>query len=333
MNPSSLEDDFGAIRVVEPQNLLAFLKNEPKTALPDVPVGEVPSYALKDSTVYASASDKPNFKLIASRSNFYQKDQIIHALDVLVIFSDGTQTKAREGVFFTEKNQANFYGAVHTVFSNGATLDSEFAEAFMKPVTQILIPKKELARGMKVDGKSITHFTSQGLEYKDETPKILKLLSDVHVWIQDDKITDVYSDRATYEHERGFLNFEMDEKRPLSEQFVRTNQPDLNIKSRTLDLEIEVGHELKRINARGDVWMKDSRDPEKISTSTSGQATYDTQKNDVILTEFPQVYQDGDTVTGDVIIFHRTTDQIEVKQSNAIYNNRPAPPKSAGPKK
>ena len=97
LNPSSLEDDFGAIRVVEPQNLLAFLKNEPKTALPDVPVGEVPSYALKDSTVYASASDKPNFKLIASRSNFYQKDQIIHALDVLVIFSDGTQTKAREG--------------------------------------------------------------------------------------------------------------------------------------------------------------------------------------------------------------------------------------------
>jgi lipopolysaccharide transport protein LptA len=321
LNPSSLESDFGGIRVVEPQNLLAFLKNEAKTAVADVPQGIVPSYSLKDSIMYTSNGTKPNFKLVASRSNFYQAQQIIHALEVLVTFDDGTTVKANEGVFFTEKNQANFYGAVHTVFANGATLDSERATAFMKPVTKIVIPNDVLATGMKADENSITHFTAYGLEYVDESPKVLKLFSKVHVWIENDKVTDIYSDRARYAYEDGFLNFEMNENRPLYEQFVLANQIDLNMKSRTLEMQLDDDQALDKITARGDVWTKDFHDPEKITTSTSGVGIYDQQKNDITLTEFPQVYQDGDTITGDVIIDHRNTDQIEVKESNAIYNN------------
>jgi lipopolysaccharide transport protein LptA len=113
----------------------------------------------------------------------------------------------------------------------------------------------------------------------------------------------------------------MDENRPLAEQFVKVHQPDLDIKSRTLDANIEDGKQLHFINAHGDVSMRDAQDPLKISTSTSGKAVYNLLKNDVTLTEFPQVYQEGDTITGDLIIFHRTTDQVEAKQSNAIYNS------------
>lgn len=326
LNPSSLEDDFGAIRVVEPQNLLAFLKNETKTALEEIPRGEVPAYALRDSIVYASAEDKQSFKLNAVRSNYYQKEQIIHALEVLVTFPDGTTVKANEGIFFTGESKAKFYGQVHTVFATGGTLDSEYAEAFMKPVTQIEIPRSETATGFKSDKTTITHFTSQGLSYKDVSPKTLKLLSDVHVWIKDQKnTTDIYSDRADYEQEAGYLNFQMNESRPLSSQFVKTEQPDLKIKSRTLDLQLEDAETLHFINARGDVSIRDLHDPLKISSSTSGEAVYDVEKNDVILTDFPQVYQEGDTITGDIIIFHRTTDEIEVKQSNAIYNSTSNP--------
>jgi hypothetical protein len=321
LNPSSLEDDFGGIRVVEPQNLLAFLKNEAKTALQDVPTHEAPSYSLKDSTTYAS-TDKPNFKLMAARSNFYQKEQLIHALDVNVSFPDGTSVHANESVFFTEKSQANFYGKVHTVFANGAMLDSEFATVYMKPVTQVIIPTSELVHGLKVDANSTTRFTSLGLEYKDVSPKTLHLISDVNVEIKDDKITHITSDKAAYQHERGHLDFAMNESRPLSEQFVRANQPDLEMKSRTLEADIADGKSLHLITARGDVWIRDSHDPLKVSTSTSGKAIFNQAKNDLILTDFPQVYQEGDTVTGDIIIFHRTTDKIEVKQSNGIYKGR-----------
>jgi lipopolysaccharide transport protein LptA len=191
----------------------------------------------------------------------------------------------------------------------------------MKPITKIVIPVTVLATGVKTDKNSVTRFTSMGLEYEDVSPKTLKLNTNVHVWIKGEKLTDIYSDRARYEYQRGFLNFEMSENRPLSDQFVKVKQPDLDIKSRTLDAELDPSRSLRKINARGDVWMRDSHDPLKISTSTSGKSIYDVQKNDVILTEFPQVYQEGDTITGDVIIFHRPTDQIEVKQSNAIYDN------------
>jgi lipopolysaccharide transport protein LptA len=286
----------------------------------EVPVGVAPSYALKDSIVYAS-TDKPNFKLIAARSNFYQKENLIHALQVNVTFSDGTNIHANESIFFTDKDQANFYGAVHTVFANGAMLDSEFATVFMKPVTQVVIPVTELVHGLKADHHSITRFTSHGLGYKDVSPKALNLLSDVKVEIQDDKLTHVYSDRATYLHEAGHLDFMMNETRPLSEQFVKADQPDLEMKSRTLQVDLEPGRALHEITAYGDVWIKDSHDPLKISTSTSGKAIFNERKNDLFLTDFPQVYQEGDTITGDVIIFHRSTDEIEVKQSNAIYKN------------
>ena len=191
----------------------------------------------------------------------------------------------------------------------------------MKPVTQIFIPTTQTVRGNKVDGASTVRFTSQGLQYKDESPKILKLSSQVHVEIQNEKLTQIDSDYANYLYEKGHLHFEMNEDKPLNEQFVKAHQVDLDLKSRTLEADLNQGRALTEITARGDVWIRDAHDPQKISTSTSGKAVFNERKNDLLLTEFPQVYQEGDTITGDVIIFHRTTDQIEVKQSNAIYNS------------
>jgi lipopolysaccharide export system protein LptA len=51
---------------------------------------------------------------------------------------------------------------------------------------------------------------------------------------------------------------------------------------------------------------------------TGGRADFESQRNVIVLREFPQVYQDRDTVTGDVIIVHRDTDIVEVEHSNAF---------------
>ena len=321
LSPSSLEDDFGGMRVIEPKDLLAFLKNEPFAIAPEVPLDTPPAYSLRDSIMFSSQGEKPNVKMTSRKSNLYQKEQLVHSRDVIVEFPDHTEIEAKEAIFFLKEDKVHFYGHVHTTFPNGAELISEFAEAFLKPVTRIVIPTTELVFGSKKDPNSSVNFTAQGLEYTDSSPKNLNLLQDVKVQIIGDKITHIDSDQAVYTYEEGHLHFSMNDRQPLSAQFVKVHQKDLDLKSRTLEVDTTTRQKLQTITALTDVWMKDSHDPEKVSTGTSGQAIYDDQKNEVTLTDFPQVYQDNDTITGDVIIFHRNTDLIEVKQSNAIYND------------
>jgi lipopolysaccharide export system protein LptA len=55
-----------------------------------------------------------------------------------------------------------------------------------------------------------------------------------------------------------------------------------------------------------------------LKYATAGQADFDSESNLIILTEFPQVYQDNDTVTGDIIKMHRDTDIVEVEHSNSF---------------
>jgi hypothetical protein len=55
-----------------------------------------------------------------------------------------------------------------------------------------------------------------------------------------------------------------------------------------------------------------------IRYATGGQADFDTRRDVIVITDFPQAYQGTDTVTGDIILMHRDTDMIEVEHSNAF---------------
>ncbi len=309
------------MRVIEPKDLLTFLKNEPISLIPDLPAQVVPAYSLRDTQYFSSDGIKPNLKMTSRKSNIFQKEQLMHARDVIVEMADGTRISSKEAIFYQVKHQINFHGSVHTVFPNGAEMDSEFMTVYTKPVAEIFIPITQRVEGRKVDSGRLTRFTSFGLTYSDAPVKELHLLSQVNVQMTGDQKTEVVSDQANYQYERGQLFFYMNETRPLAQQFVKVKQPDLELKSRKLEIETDPQRNLDQITALRDVWIRDSHDPKKIAISTSGKAIYYQKDNDVLLTDFPQVYQEGDTITGDIITFHRKTDLIEVKQSNAIYNN------------
>lgn len=321
LSPSTLEDDFGGMRVIEPKDLMSFLKNEPKSLVPNLPIDVLPAYSLRDTQFYATDGIEPNLKMTARKSNLYQKEQLMHARDVVVELADHTLISSKEAVFFLEKNQINLFGSVHIVFQNGVEIDSEIATFYTKPVAELIIAQDQLVQGRKIDGNRSTNFVSYGLTYTDSALKELHLLSQVKVELRDDKTTEVVSDHANYQSQNGQLYFFMNESRPLSQQFVKVKQPDLDMKSRKIEVVTGKDRSLATITAVKDVLIRDSHDPKRLAISTSGRAVYYQKNNDVLLSDFPQVYQEGDTITGDTITFHRKTDLIEVKQSNAIYNN------------
>ena len=320
LSPSGLEEDFNGVRIIHPKDLLNFLQNE-TTTISTVPTNETPAYSLRDIEVFSSANNKPSFRLLARKSNVYQKDQILHGKDLVLHMPDLTVVRANEGVFFINKNEGDVYGDVVTTFPNGTVVNSDYAHVKSKPVTEIQIPTDHLVVGDSTTTKNPVHFKSFGMSYIDTDPQVLRLLSQVEVEIITTKKTLIHSDFAVYQHEKNHLSFGMNDHQPLEHQFVRVNQIDLLMNSRTLEVDVDEHQKLQVITAVSDVFIKDWHDPLHISTATCGRALYYEGPDEIHLNDFPQVYQDNDTVTGDKIVYNRKFDTIEVKQSNAIYKH------------
>ena len=319
LSPSGLEEDFNGVRVIHPKDLLSFIQKEAST-LPDIPK-LAPDYTLRELTAYSSTESKPNWKLSAKKSSAYSGQQIIHGKEIQIDLPDGTWISASEGIFFLKTNEGKFYGNVIAQFNNGVTITTDYAEVSTLPVTRINIPAPHPVHGEKRQPRNSVFFDSTGLSYSDTEPKVLYLLSRVRVELSAERRTRIESDMAVYRSLDNMLSFSMDEKRPLSEQMVRATQTDLELQSRALEVKMDPTRQLQRITASQEVSIRDFHDPKHISTATSGKAIYDVPRNEFILKDFPQLYQDGDTVTGDTITYNRNTDTIEVKESNAIYKH------------
>lgn len=69
------------------------------------------------------------------------------------------------------------------------------------------------------------------------------------------------------------------------------------------------------MRAEEDVTIREREDESKYATC--GQADFDRERDVIYLMDFPQVYQGQDTVTGDRIVLHRSSDVVEVSRSNA----------------
>ncbi len=319
LSPSNLEEDFNGVRVVNPKDLLNFLQNESTTIAKPVPNTVAPSYSLRDLVFYNSIGAQSQWKLTARKANVYQVANLLHARDLILELQDGTQIHSKEGLVYINQNIIEFFGDVRVFFTNGTITYSEYLRAVTQPILNITIPLTEPVRGEKNNPDSRVEFTAKGFSYLDTNQKELKLLSNVIFNIYNDERTIVYSDRAIYNQLNNRAFFEMNDHQPLEKQFAEVKQPDLYLKARNLVIELGDEKQLQRIFANKDVYFKDTQDPEHISTGTSGRATYQEGKNVIYLEDFPQVYQDGDTITGEVIVYNRKTDMIEVKQSNATH--------------
>ena len=118
--------------------------------------------------------------------------------------------------------------------------------------------------------------------------------------------------------------FTMRPNRPNKTRFVEILQPSTWGRGRTADLNYGSSPTpLQYLTLHDDVSIKDLKpDPTMrvgaMKYATGGRADFDSHQNIVVLTEYPQVYQDEDTTTGDRIVLHRDTDIIEVEHSNAF---------------
>jgi lipopolysaccharide transport protein LptA len=323
LSPSSLEEDFTGMRVIHPKDLLGFLRNDPET-LASVPFlrSIAPTYSARDGVLYSTENGSPRFKLIAKRTNLYQESQIAHIREAKVYLEEGTEITSAEALYDLVKSQVTFIGSVVSRFKGGAVVESERAILDLRPALRLEIPVNEQARGKKTNLASPLFFESMGLTYSG-ADSTLRLLSKVKVRLGGSRTLEVVSDHCDLVQSKQTLEFWMDDTRIIERQFVVATDPGLFLKSRRMEIKLRTGQEIREILALQDVFFENLGDPSSSTQGSGGRGIYRVKENEITLSEFPQLYQDRDTVTGDTITYNRNSERVEVTRSNAIYNTSP----------
>jgi lipopolysaccharide export system protein LptA len=236
------------------------------------------------------------------------------------------------------------FGDVITTFPDGFEVRSEYMR-YRPDQRTVEIPASYRASGRgKDENGQILGFTSQGMYYSRKAEQIT-LPQDVKVTVEkansssnasniasnkgkgssnrESDTTLIESDRCVISRKEKLASFTMNSKRSIKERFVRVTQPTLFSKGRWGELNYgdDAGPSSKllhKVALYEDVLVKETGKSGPLRYATAGQANFDNSQDIVILTKFPQVYENEDTVTGDRIILHRDSDIVEVEHSNSF---------------
>ncbi|MCM2276514.1 MAG: LPS export ABC transporter periplasmic protein LptC [Oligoflexia bacterium] len=332
LSPSSVdeEQDGGSI-AADPEH---FIPKGDQPLATGIPQGQVPDYSV-DKFNYVSTQDGvKQWKLVAETAFLYNQEKLVHARNVKAYLydSDGkiTVVIGLEAKYFMNERDLEIFGNVHTTFPDGFVLRSPYLR-HRPQARKIEIPARYPVQG---DGSATENqkmeFDSYGMDFDMAQSRItLDRAVQVRTLSPGSERTTIDSDRCVIFRARRTAHFTMSAERPLERRFVRIRQPSLFAQSRRSDLNYGEGDAAKRLNhliAYEDVLIRELPAPVKpepkpsaspLKYATGGKAVFDAQRNVIVLTEYPQVYQDNDTVTGEVIVLHRDKDIVEVEHSNA----------------
>ncbi len=318
---------------------------------PTIPDDRIPDYTVEGFENVSTQAGKKQWRIRADRAFFYQADGIVHAREVHadVYDTEGkiTTITSHEAKFFVDSKDLELFGEVKTLFPTGLETLSPYTH-YGAADKDITVPPAYPVEGKTVDpdGKPLANtrtnenfdFRSKGLHYTGVNNRV-DLLSEVVVHVKKQtptkglEITTLESDHATIDRTKNIVTFSMLEARPDALRFVRITQPGMTSKSRRAEFLINANPKsLRTVRALDDVKIEEKtvasatdnspaprrRRPEKPRYATSGIAEFDSERNIIILRDYPQVYQDRDTITGETIIVHRDSDLVEVDQSNAF---------------
>lgn len=314
-----------------------------ETIVPGIPVDQVPDYSIQDFTYVSTRQSVNEWKLVSSVADLYNRQKVVHAKDAKAELYDAdkkaTLVSGREAKYNTNDRDLEVFGDVLAKFPDGFEVKSPYLK-YIPKTGAIEVPTNYPVFGFGQTGPDQTlKFESFGMRY-DRNAQVITLPKDVRITVEkkkgnpEESWTKVHSDICVIFRNQNLAEFTMQPSRKLDERFVKIEQPKLFAQGRKAELNYEE-KTVRYLTVLQDVTIRELGNTETKRHGTAGRAEFDSQKRVVVLRDFPQVYQDGDTVTGEVIILHRDTDIVEVDYSNAYSEGKSKqPPKQpAGPTK
>ncbi len=307
-----------------------------------LPRDRVPEYTVEGFQYVSAEAGVKQWKIQADHAYFYQKEGVAHTQVVraIVYDKDGKETHVQgdEAKYFFTSGDLEVFGNVITTFADGLKTKSQYMK-YTGQTKNVEIPTSYVVEGWSdpTTNKDTLQFESLGMVYENLTQKA-ELLQQVKVLAKRDvgkpggpEKTTIQSDRATVDRNRSLVKFFMADQPGQKIRLIAIDQPGMKCEARRAEFQYGAKEkQLRTVRAMEEVKIEEipqmetdyKNNPRAKAPikryATAGLAEFDTIKNLIVLREFPQVYQDRDTITGEVIILHRLSNLVEVEQSNAI---------------
>ncbi|MCC6581907.1 MAG: LPS export ABC transporter periplasmic protein LptC, partial [Phycisphaeraceae bacterium] len=317
------------------------IASQQNSKAPGIPKNRFPEYTIDQFHWVSTQNGVHQWKILAQRAHLYQKENLAHGFTVhAYVYGEGSETTeitGDEAKLGLDSDHLEVFGHVKAIMPDGFQLESDYM-SYDGKLKQITVPTSQPAwgAGEEQSGEKI-RFTSLGLAYDTKT-KILKLPMKVNTWVKSKDAKGpslIVSDFAIIERNLERATFEMNANRDPAERFVTIDNESLFVKSRHVEVlygqSQEGARQIDYMTAIEDVFIQERRKDAALDYATGGRATFDTKVNKIVLTEFPQVYQNNDTVTGDKVTIYRNTDEVEVENSNAYTEGKSSPAAETNP--
>jgi hypothetical protein len=315
---------------VDPETLI--LDHEP-SIVPGLPRNRIADYSVEQLRYVSTQNGEKQWRIESNQAFMYNPEHLMHSRGVKAFLYDPdgqmTTITGNESRYFLNQKDLEVYGNVKTIFPDGFELDSDYLR-YRPNEKRILIPNTYpvVGKGQEEENQ-LFRFKSRGLDYAMGSSQII-LPEAAQVTMERTTpttpdtvgvpdLTVIESDHCFIDRIKHFAHFTMDAKTPIQKRYVHITQPTLFTRSRTADLNYgSFTKVLQYLVAYEDVLVKEKNDDGLLRYATSQHAEFDTRRDVIVMTQFPQAYQNQDTVTGDVILMHRDSDIIEVENSNAF---------------
>ena len=283
-----------------------------------------PAYITEGLRWASSNGSKLEWWLRAKTSATFPQDVRIFAQSVVMDQLDGegadaphTVVSGDEAIHDPDHGRLDLFGNVQVRLSDGFLIKSEFAHYFTESGTYLVPPPFEGTGEGTLDNGQHLFFRATGLIYRPETQEMLLLLAS-HVELDE---TLIESDQALFLRTDHKAEFWAHHYRPPKKRWVSIRKPDLWVQSRTAEF-LYGKSVVKVLIAHQDVTLEDRSQIDAVRYGTCGRALFDRELDQIDLTEYPQVYQGQDTVTGEWIRMKRKQNIVEVERSNAFSESQ-----------
>jgi len=327
----SKESPIETREAIDPSELIWNLHSSRLPLAPGIPLDRIPDYRLTEMVHISSNKGKRDWKIFSKDARYYKVDEsLVHGITTkALLYSDSdlpTVITGKESKYRTDGRDLEVFGDVVATFPDGFVIKSDYMQ-YLPDKKTLFVPTsfRVAALGNNDDDENFNSL-SDGLNYSIED-KIAVLPQNVITTSTsvnekgERQETKIFSDYSVIWREKKLARYTMSDSSLVNKQkFVQIREPGLDVKSRTVDLNYGKNQkQLDSITAYEDVFLKEkTKDDTVFRNGKCGKAVFDRVKNKITLTEYPQVYQNDDTVTGKKIIIFRETDIVKVERSNAF---------------
>lgn len=131
------------------------------------------------------------------------------------------------------------------------------------------------------------------------------------------EIDDVRSDQAKLDRFKKVSLFTMDRSEDRVESMLGT----LQVRSKRQEANYDgASHQFNYMTAFDDVYIKETAPQQGgLKYATCQRADFVAKDDKILMTGFPSLYQENDTVTGELITYYRGKSLVEVSQANGFH--------------